>query len=64
LESAELYFECLDCGHKHEIVSIPTRCPACGSGSRVKPPESEADKKSRLMNAAFKLAASRAKGNF
>lgn len=64
LENAELDFECGECGHKHTIVSIPPTCPACGSGSSVKPPESEADRKARSLEAKFRLAADRAKGNF
>jgi DNA-directed RNA polymerase subunit RPC12/RpoP len=64
MESAELDFECGNCGHKHRIVSIPTSCPACGSGRSVKPPESEAETKARSLDAKFRLAAERAKGNF
>ncbi len=64
MESAELEFECGNCGHKHKIVSIPTSCPACGSGSSAKPPESEAEKQARSRDAKFRVAADRAKGNF
>ena len=55
-------FECPSCGHKYEIVTIPTACPACGAGAA--PPKTEAENKADTLSAKFRLAANRAKGNF
>lgn len=62
MEMVKDFFECPSCGHKHEIVTIPTTCPACGGGSR--PLKTEAEIKTESLHAKFRLAADRAKGNF
>jgi Zn finger protein HypA/HybF involved in hydrogenase expression len=63
LEIVKDLFECPACGHKHEIVAIPSTCPACGGGA-VMPVKTEAQIKTEALNAKFRLAANRAKGNF
>jgi len=52
------YFDCLDCGHRHEIQVIPPQCPVCGSRAARRDPEVEA------RNELFRRAAAKAKGNF
>lgn len=53
------YFDCLDCGHRHEIQVIPPQCPVCGS-TRAAERNSENDARDEL----FRRAAAKAKGNF
>jgi hypothetical protein len=46
-------------------VSIPARCPYCGTLHQMpKPAKTEAEASADVLAAKFKLAASRAKGNF
>jgi predicted Zn-ribbon and HTH transcriptional regulator len=58
------YVVCEACGHKHEIVLIPTRCPRCGSGRSAAQPKTDAEKKTEAVEAKFRIASERAKGNF
>ena len=60
-----LAIQCHQCGHRHEIESIPARCPYCGTLHQMpKPVKTEAEVKNDALLAKFKLAASRAKGDF
>jgi Zn finger protein HypA/HybF involved in hydrogenase expression len=52
------YFDCLDCGHRHEIRVIPPQCPVCGSHAAKRDEEAEA--RAEL----FRRAAAKAKGLF
>lgn len=62
VEPATDQFECPSCGHKYEIVTIPMACPVCAAGAIA--PKTEAENKADTLNAKFRLAANRAKGNF
>lgn len=55
---APSYFDCSECGHRHEIEVIPPQCPACGSRSARRDPEAEA------RDELFRRAAAKAKGHF
>ena len=60
-----LTVQCRQCGHQHEIASIPARCPYCGTLHQMpKPVKTEAEVSADALAAKFKLAASRAKGDF
>lgn len=57
--SAAGYFDCRDCGHRHEIQVIPPSCPVCGSARAA-----ERSRESDAGDDLFRLAAARAKGIF
>lgn len=63
METAEGFYKCPDCGRSYKSISTPDKCAVCGadSGGRVRPGE---DRNAASVTDKFRLAASRAKGNF
>ncbi len=56
----EGFYRCPACGRSYKCTGMPDKCAVCGANGAA----AEPDKNAALLTDKFKLAASRAKGNF
>lgn len=61
--AAAHYVQCERCGHRHEMIEIPQRCPRCGSAGGARKGAAGAAP-ADTQQERFRLAAEKAKGNF